>query len=127
MPSGQSRAEKLGGRHGTPDIHRYPNGYILCNYSASLIDISPLGMHSSFPVDTQKDIDMSLISRIADLLQPDNEVTLSVEVDESEISSVGNRLDRVAQELNLERTGQESDFYCGICGWSPISTYPHSH
>ena len=70
---------------------------------------------------------MSLISRIADMLQPDNEVTLSTEVDESELSFVESRIDRVAQKLNLERTGQESDFYCGICGWSPISTYPHSH
>ena len=55
------------------------------------------------------------------------EVTISAEIDETEIPNIDQIFDQVAASQNLERTGQETDFYCGICGWSPISTYPHSH
>jgi hypothetical protein len=34
---------------------------------------------------------------------------------------------RAANRRGLEPNGIESEFYCGICGWSPISTFPHSH
>jgi hypothetical protein len=56
-----------------------------------------------------------------------DEVTISVEVDDSEVLSAKQLLDRVAEEQGLEPTEREGEYYCGICGWSPISTFPHSH
>ncbi len=35
-------------------------------------------------------------------------------------------MDRHMQAHRMEET-REKEFYCGICGWSPISTFPHSH
>ena len=26
-----------------------------------------------------------------------------------------------------ESDNHPNEFFCGICGWSPISSYPHSH
>jgi hypothetical protein len=56
-----------------------------------------------------------------------DEVTISTEVDESEVLSAKQQLDRVAESQGLESTGQEGEYFCGICGWQPISSYPCSH
>jgi len=55
------------------------------------------------------------------------EVTITTEVDETEVLTAKQQLDRVAESQGLERTGQEGEFYCGRCGWSSISTFPHNH
>jgi hypothetical protein len=31
------------------------------------------------------------------------------------------------QSGDNKQTSSEATFYCGICGHSPISTYPHNH
>ncbi len=35
-------------------------------------------------------------------------------------------MDRYMQKHEMVET-REKDFYCGICGWSPISSFPHNH
>jgi len=36
--------------------------------------------------------------------------------------------DKVARQPQQSAEDSHKDeFYCGICGWSPISTFPHDH
>lgn len=54
------------------------------------------------------------------------EVAIEAETDEGSLQRGVFALDGYASTKGFEET-REKEFYCGICGWSPISTFPHSH
>lgn len=48
-----------------------------------------------------------------------------IERDKAEMEAFRESLNE--KEKVSSRSSHDDEFYCGICGWSHISTYPHSH
>jgi len=49
-----------------------------------------------------------------------------VERDRAEMEAFKESLSK-EKETSHQSSNHDDDFYCGICGWSSISTFPHSH
>jgi len=50
-----------------------------------------------------------------------------IERDRKEMETFREELKEADKVARQSQQSTEDTFYCGICGHSPISTYPHSH
>jgi hypothetical protein len=53
-------------------------------------------------------------------------VAVEAETDAESLARGVELLNAMYPDDQYEET-REKDFYCGICGWAPISTFPHDH